>query len=269
MYDLGYLQHLDHAGIPTSRRTWCQPQQPEFDPGRNFSIPWQSGMTGYRPHEAAPDIHSVNDLFDPKYKGKVEMLTEMRDTVPLVMKATGSTRRTPPRRTGWTRSTSSSQAADSGQIRRFTGNDYTRDLTSGDVAAIIGWSGDGSSSGRQPGHQVPDAHRRLHRSSDNMVIPVGAPNPAAAGVDELRLRPEEPGPDRGLRQYVTPVNGVRTISEDRPGAGERPADLPDRAVHQACAAEPTPAAPRSRRSPGRSRPSSTASAARCAGGGDD
>ena len=39
--------------------------------------------------DLAPDVKSICDLFDPKYKGKVEMLTEMRDTVPLVMKCMG------------------------------------------------------------------------------------------------------------------------------------------------------------------------------------
>ena len=39
--------------------------------------------------DLAPDVRSICDLFDPQYKGKVEMLTEMRDTVPLVMKCNG------------------------------------------------------------------------------------------------------------------------------------------------------------------------------------
>ena len=34
-----------------------------------------------------------------------------------------------------------SEAVDSGQIRRFTGNDYTEDITSGNSVASIGWSG--------------------------------------------------------------------------------------------------------------------------------
>ncbi len=47
-------------------------------------------MTGLVVNTAeAPDVTSINDLFDPKYKGQVEMLSEMRDTVPLVMKADG------------------------------------------------------------------------------------------------------------------------------------------------------------------------------------
>src|SRR5206468_3692345 len=56
----------------------------------DFAVPWQSGMTGLIVRtDLAPDIKSICDLFDPKYKGKVDVLTEMRDTVPLVMKCQG------------------------------------------------------------------------------------------------------------------------------------------------------------------------------------
>ena len=49
-------------------------------------MPWQSGMTGiiYRKDKVKRQPKSVDALFDPAYKGKVTMLTEMRDTVGLV-----------------------------------------------------------------------------------------------------------------------------------------------------------------------------------------
>ena len=40
------------------------------------------------------------------------------------------------------------KAVDSGQIRAFTGNDYTEDLTAGNIVAAIGWSGDAHRSAR-------------------------------------------------------------------------------------------------------------------------
>ena len=91
MYDLGYLQEIDHEDLQTVFAN-IRPdlESPAFDPERKFSVPWQSGMTGMMVNEKlAPDVRSVNDLFDPKYRGKVTMLSEMRDTVPLVMKADG------------------------------------------------------------------------------------------------------------------------------------------------------------------------------------
>ena len=91
MYNLGYVQNIDKAKIPNVDENLIPSlQSPTFDPERKFSVPWQSGMTGLVVRtDLAPDIKSVNDLFDPKYKGKVTMLDEMRDTIPLMMTADG------------------------------------------------------------------------------------------------------------------------------------------------------------------------------------
>src|SRR3954447_5616995 len=183
MYDFGYLQNLDKSAMPNVEKNLVpQLRHPAFDPNRDFSVPWQSGMTGLIVNtDLAPDIHSISDLFDPKYKGKVEMLTELRDTVPLVMLSMGIN---PDNATedDWMKAIDKIQsAADSGQIRRFSGNDYTRDMANGDVAAIIGWSGDAV----QLQADNPNIEFRMPTEgcilwSDNMEIPVGAPNPTAA-----------------------------------------------------------------------------------------
>ena len=91
MYDLGYLQNFDQEAVQPALDNLIPPlQSPSFDPERAYSLPWQSGMTGLVVNkQEAPDVTSINDLFDPQYKGKVTMLTEMRDTVPLVLKADG------------------------------------------------------------------------------------------------------------------------------------------------------------------------------------
>ena len=64
---------------------------PDFDPKREYSVPWQSGqvLLIYRKDKTGGDLTSVNDLFDPKFKGKVTMLTEMRDTVGSVLLGEG------------------------------------------------------------------------------------------------------------------------------------------------------------------------------------
>ncbi len=91
MHDLGYLQEIDHADLPTVFKTLLPSlESPGFDPERKFSVPWQGGMTGiWVDTSKAPEIRSVNDLFDPKYKGKVTMLDELRETPALVMLAEG------------------------------------------------------------------------------------------------------------------------------------------------------------------------------------
>jgi spermidine/putrescine transport system substrate-binding protein len=217
MYDLGYLQEIDHADLPTVFEN-IRPQLEDvaFDPGRKFSIPWVSGMGGIWVDTAkAPQIRSVNDLFDPRYKGKVTMLGELRETVPLVMLAEGID---PVEATNedWLNAIDRIKAAsESGQIRRFTGNDYTEDLTAGNIVAAIGWSGDASIVGN------PNAEWRMPAEgcslwSDNMVIPVGAPNTAAAlGWMDFIYEPEVNADLAEYITYIPPVEGVQDLVEPK------------------------------------------------------
>ena len=91
MYDLGYVEELNPDDIPTVPKNCRRSSSPRgaYDPDHKFSIPWQGGMTEVwvNADPDADEITSVNDLFDPKYKGRVTVLDEMRDTVPLVMRA--------------------------------------------------------------------------------------------------------------------------------------------------------------------------------------
>src|SRR3954451_1681595 len=144
MHDLGYLQDFDKSAIPNVDKHLVPTlKHPSWDPNRDFSAPWQSGMTGLVVRtDLAPNVKSICDLFKPQYKGKVDMLTELRDTLPLVMKCQGVDLNHVTEQDWLNAVDKIKAAADSGQIRRFTGNDYARDLTSGDVDAVIGWSGD-------------------------------------------------------------------------------------------------------------------------------
>jgi spermidine/putrescine transport system substrate-binding protein len=217
MYDLGYLQEIDHDDLPTVFENLLPSlQSPAFDPQRKFSVPWQSGMGGiWVDTSKAPDIKSVNDLFDPKYKGKVTMLAELRETVPLVMLGEGID---PVEATNedWLNAIDKiKKASDSGQIRRFTGNDYTEDMTAGNIVAAIGWSGDASLI------ENPNAEWRMPTQgcslwSDNMVIPVGAPNTAAAlGWMDFVYQPEVAADITEYVEYISPVEGVKDILEER------------------------------------------------------
>lgn len=217
MYDLGYLQEIDHADLPTVFKTLLPSlRSPEFDPERKFSVPWQGGMTGIWVDTAkAPDIHSVNDLFDPKYKGKVTMLDELRETPALVMLAEGVD---PAKASAdqWLHAIEKlGDAADSGQIRRFTGNEYTEDLTAGNLVAAIGWSGDASLI------ENPNAEWRMPTEGctqwmENMVIPVGAPNTAAAlAWMDFAYRPDVAVDITEWVEYISPVQGVKELLEKR------------------------------------------------------
>jgi spermidine/putrescine transport system substrate-binding protein len=219
MYDLGYLQELDQDAIaPAKENLVGSLESPQFDPERAFSMPWQAGMTGLVVNTAeAPDVTSINDLFDPQYKGKVEMLTEMRDTVPLVMKADGVDPADASTEDWLAAIEKIGAAAEDGQIRKFTGNDYTRDLANGDVVAVIGWSGDAVQlQADNPDIQfvMPDEGCMIW--GDNMVVPVGAPNPTAAYEwMNYVYEPENQAQIADYNYYLTPVDGTKEVLEEQ------------------------------------------------------
>jgi spermidine/putrescine transport system substrate-binding protein len=243
MFDLGYLERLNHADLKTVFDNISpQFEQSESDPGRQFSIPWQGGLTGIWVNTSqANEIRSMKDLFDPKYKGKVTLLTEMRDTVPLVMQMQGADPQDFTKE-DWEKAIDFLQKeTDSGQIRRYTGNEYTEDLTSGNIVAAVGWSGDASLIGRN------DVEWRSPTEGcdtffDQMVIPIGAPNTAAAlAFMNFAYRPEVQADIAEYVNYVTPVNGVQEIvKKDDPELGNDPLIFPSAKSLQGCSEDPNP-----------------------------
>lgn len=217
MYDLGYVQKIDHDALGTVFENMQDNLlHPAFDPEREFSVPWQSGMTGLVVRkDLAPDVKSINDLFDPKYKGKVTMLSEMRDTLSVVMLADGVDTDNATVE-DWNAAIDKLQEnVDNGQIRRFTGNDYIQDLAKGDVVAAIGWSGDAVQAQiDNPNIEYRQPTEGCEIWSDNMFIPVGAPNtPAAYEFMNFVYEPEVQADIAKYVNYVSPVKGVKQILE--------------------------------------------------------
>ena len=243
MHKLGYLQEFDKSGLPeVEKNLVASLQHPAFDPNRDWTVPWQSGMTGVIVNkETAPDVKSVCDLFESQYKGKVDFLNEVRETVPLVMKCEGVD---PDEATeaDWMKAIEKIKgAADSGQIRRFTGNDYARDLTSGDAVAVIGWSGDAV----QLQEDNPSLEWRMPTEgcmlwSEDMVIPIGAPNPTAAeSFMNYVYEPEVQANIAEYVNYVTPVEGVKEILAKRdPELAKNQLIFPSASFTKNCSATP-------------------------------
>ena len=240
MYDLGYLQEINPDDLPTVFENMVAGlKEPAFDPGRKYSIPWQSGMTGiWVDKSKAPEIKSVNDLFDPKYKGKVTFLEEMRDSVPLVMKAEGVDPEEATDEEWLTAIDKVKSAADSGQIRRFSGNDYTEDLTAGNIVAAIGWSGDASIIENENAEWIMPTEGCV-LWSDNMVIPVGAPNTAAAlGWMEFVYEPEVAADLAEYITYIPPVEGVEDLVS--PELAKDPLVFPTPEFQKDCSTQVSP-----------------------------
>jgi spermidine/putrescine transport system substrate-binding protein len=243
MYDLGYLQELDHDDLPTVfDNILPQFEASNSDPERKFSIPWQGGQTGiFVDTNEAPEIDAVSDLFDPKYKGKVTMLTEMRDTVPLILQSEGIPADEATKEDWLAAIDKLQEARDSGQIRAFTGNEYTEDLTAGNIVAAIGWSGDSSLIGRE-GVEWRRPTDGCDLFFDQAVIPIGAPNTAAA-LEFLNYvyQPEVAADLTAYVQYVTPVGGVQEILADsEPKLANDPKIFPTEEEIADCSEDPNP-----------------------------
>jgi spermidine/putrescine transport system substrate-binding protein len=244
MYDLGYLMEFRHEDLQTVFDNILPAfEESDTDPERKFSIPWQGGLTGiWVDTTRAPEIRSMEDLFDPKYKGKVIFLDEMRDTLPLVMQSQGVENVEEATKQDWLDAIDLvREGIDSGQIRDITDQAYTEDLVAGNVVAAIGWSGDASLIGK------PEVVWRKPTDAcdtffDQMVIPVGAPNTEAAlAFMNYTYRPEVQADIAAYVTYVTPVEGVQEILRKRdPELGNNPLIFPPESLTRGCSEDPDP-----------------------------
>lgn len=141
---LGYVQKLPLDLAPNVANLDPAFHDPIWDPTGKYTIPWQTGMTGiaYNIEVTGRELDSVDDLFDPKFKGKIGMLLEMRDTVGLALLADGVDPTTVTFKQAGPAFKRLEKAVNNGQVRRFTGNDYQDDLVAGNFAACVSWSGD-------------------------------------------------------------------------------------------------------------------------------
>jgi spermidine/putrescine transport system substrate-binding protein len=218
MKQLGYVQRLDKSAMPNVVKN-IEPAvaHPAWDPNRDYSVPWQTGqvLLIYRKDLTGGDLTSINDLFDPKFKGKVTMLTEMRDTVGSVLLGDGIDPENATKDQVMEAIDKIEKASNDGQIRKFTGNEYTSDVARGDSVAILGWSGDApqmAADNKNVGYTQPKEGFMVF--TDVMQIPVGAPHAfTAEKFMDFVYDPKIMAQITDWVQYVPPVKGVRAELE--------------------------------------------------------
>jgi spermidine/putrescine transport system substrate-binding protein len=212
-----YVQKFDLANIPNHGNVEDALLNVPFDKGRLYSLPWQSGMTGiaWNPKSTGgKKIESIDQLLtDPKLKGKVTMLTEMPDTIGLVLIALG---KDPAAFTDADFDAACAEiqkAKDAGQIKGFTGNDYTKPLASGDTAACVAWSGDIvqlKADNPSLGFVLPQKGFMIW--SDNLVIPNLAKHKKnAETLINYYYDPKVMAQVVDYVNYVSPVKGTKAV----------------------------------------------------------
>jgi spermidine/putrescine transport system substrate-binding protein len=211
---LNYVEPLDKKNIPNERNLTDNLRNVPFDRGRRFSLPWQSGMTAIGFDSAQTgDVTSIEQFFDPKYKGKVTMLSDAREATSMVLFLQG-------KRPDSATIDDVLAAVDyideqnrKGHIRKFTGNDYTGDLQRGNIAMAQAYSGDViqlQADKASLKFAIPEEGAILW--SDNMMIPQ---KPRTAYGAEVFMNyvydPEVAAKIAAYVNYVPPVKGTKEI----------------------------------------------------------
>jgi spermidine/putrescine transport system substrate-binding protein len=213
MVRLGYVEKLNKDAIPNSANLVGALQSPGWDPNREYSMPWQSGLTGiaFNEKKLGKAITSVDQLFtDPELKGGVTCLSEMPDTMGLVMSSNGDD---PSKVTAeaFTKAIEKLQAAvDSEQIQKFTGNDYAAGLAGGSILAAMAWSGDVVQlqlDNPNLKFVIPDDGGMIW--TDNMLIPTGGDVFTASTFMDFVYDPKIAAQIEAYVNYICPVDGAK------------------------------------------------------------
>jgi spermidine/putrescine transport system substrate-binding protein len=212
---LGYLQPLDKSLLPNyTANAQDIFKNPWYDPGNEYSIPWQAGIVGiaYNPKLTKRDITSFDDLLDPAFAGRSGLFSEMIDTMSMTLLSDG----VHPQDATMADVQAAQQKllgpAQRGQFRAFYGNDYYDALASGDLAISMAWSGDIS---QMQIYDNPDVKFVIPSTGgmlfvDNMTIPNFAQHPADAyKLMDYWYSLQAAVPLTEYIGYFSPVKGVQ------------------------------------------------------------
>jgi spermidine/putrescine transport system substrate-binding protein len=236
----GWAEKLDKSAIPNMKNLVDVQKHPNFDPNRDFTLPWQSGMSGIAYNDTLTDpVLSIDDLLEnPKLKGKITCLNSMGDALTIVMLANGDDPTKVTDKSFNAAFNRVKKAVDNKQIRQFTGNDYAPILARGDLSAAMSWSGDIAQIGNKHLHwNVPEAGGALW--TDNMLIPKGGDVYTASVYMNYVYDPKVQGlmeagdPKRKIKgiYYIPPVKGAGEAAKQYdPAVAKNPLIFPTAAM---------------------------------------
>ncbi|TNM49564.1 spermidine/putrescine ABC transporter substrate-binding protein [Nocardioides albidus] len=216
MIQVGWLQPLDRTKVPNLHANLIDSLKGVgWDPDRTYSAPWQSGLSGIAYNKSkVKEVRSFEELLSrPDLKGRISLLTEMRDTMGLTLLSQGAD---PSDFSGdeWDDAIDRLRKARSdGQIRAFTGNEYIQDLSAGNILACEAWSGDVAAAEDENLVFVsPEEGTMIW--SDNMLVPNLATHQGNAEKwIDYYYEPEVAAKLAAYVWYICPVKGAQEAME--------------------------------------------------------
>ena len=235
---LGYTQKFEVANIPNKVNILDSLATPSFDPTRAQSLTWQGIMSGFgwNVEKNPKGIRTIDELFVPANKGKIVVLTEMRDTIGIILRSQGVDLQKVTEDQFMNGVDFMAKKINDGWIRGVKGNEYAEDLTSGDATAVIGWSGDmfilASENEGKFDFAIPESGGTI--SGDNLLIPSTASPEGKASAEKLinfYYDPVIAAEVAAYVNYVCPVKGAQAEMEKiAPELASSPYIFPDAAT---------------------------------------
>jgi spermidine/putrescine transport system substrate-binding protein len=218
MIGLGWIQPLDAKTVPNLHKNLIEPlRNRQWDKDLTYHAPWQAGLTGIAYNASkVKEVRSFEELLTrPDLKGKMTLLSEMRDTMGFMLRVVGAR---PEKFTDaeWSKAIERlREVVASGQVRAFTGNEYIQDLAAGNLLACEAWSGDViQAQFDNPDIKFVKPEEGLSLWADNMMVPNLATHQlnAEKWIDYY-YEPETAAKLAAWVNYICPVEGARQAME--------------------------------------------------------
>lgn len=212
-----WLIPLDHSRMPSFERYAAQSiRSPNYDPGNEFTVTWQSGITGiaYDTDNIDREINSIKDLWDPAFAGKVGMMADDTELGSFGMLALGIEPKTSTP-ADWERAADLlREQREAGIVRQYYDQSYIKALQQGDTWISMAWSGDvfqaQLSGSENLKFVVPDEGVMFWQ--DNCMIPYHAAHPVDAMMwIDYFYRPPVQALITDWVNYISPVPDAKPI----------------------------------------------------------
>ena len=210
----GWTQKFTMENIPNHANVVDTLLNPDFDPGRQSSLPFQGGFAGfvYNTDLVKTPVNTIEDLWREELKGRVVVLSELRDTLGVIMLGQGVDITAFTADEFYNALDTLTAKVSEGHIRNVKGNSYSEDLVNEDALAGIVWSGDITVLNAEAGYEkwkfvLPETGGTFW--NDTFIIPIGSPRKTnAETLINWYYEPAIAAELAAWVNYVTPVKGA-------------------------------------------------------------